>query len=229
MVVDPANPPEVLPVLSELISSGKINFKGIINTHHHRDHAGGNAKTLKQYPEIPVIGGKNCDRVTTTPKHEETFKIGEGVTVKAIHTPCHTQDSICYYMEDGDERVVFTGDTLFIAGCGRFFEGTAEEMHEALNKRLATLPKDTKVYPGHEYTKSNIKFGLSVLDTVDMQKLHKFATENLETQGKFTIEDELRHNVFMKVEEPEVQQATGETDPIKVMQKLRDMKNSFKG
>ena len=54
--------------------------------------------------------------MTKTPKHEETFQIGEGITVKAIHTPCHTKDSICYYVQDGDEKVVFTGDTLFIAG-----------------------------------------------------------------------------------------------------------------
>ena len=54
--------------------------------------------------------------MTRTPKHDETFKIGSGITVKALHTPCHTQDSICWFMEDGDERVVFTGDTLFIGG-----------------------------------------------------------------------------------------------------------------
>ncbi|KAF3908524.1 hypothetical protein ABW21_db0206229 [Orbilia brochopaga] len=228
MIIDPANPPEVLPVLKELIDTGKINFKGIINTHHHRDHAGGNAELLAKYPNIPVIGGKDCDKVTTTPKHHETFPIGDGIQVRAVHTPCHTQDSICYYMEDGPDKVVFTGDTLFIAGCGRFFEGTAEEMHEALS-RLAQLPKETKVYPGHEYTKSNIKFGRSVIDTVWMQKLDKFCDENAETQGKFTIEDELRHNVFMKVEEPEIQQVTGKTDRFEVMQKLRDMKNSFRG
>jgi len=229
MVVDPANPPEVLPVLKELISSGKINFKGIINTHHHYDHAGGNEKTLEAYPGVPILGGKDCAKVTHTPKDNETLKIGEGITVRAIHTPCHTQDSICWYMESGDEKVVFTGDTLFIAGCGRFFEGTAEEMHQALNGKLALLPGDTKVYPGHEYTKSNIKFGKSILDSIWVQKLEKFCDENEQTQGKFTIEDELRHNVFMKVEEPEIQQATGKLDPIEVMQKLRDLKNSFKG
>ena len=66
--------------------------------------------------------------------------------MKALHTPCHTQDSICYYFQDGDQRAVFTGDTLFIGGCGRFFEGTPEEMHKALNKTLAELPDDTKVF-----------------------------------------------------------------------------------
>ena len=71
---------------------------------------------LAQFEGIPVIGGKDCEAVTRTPKHDETFKIGSGITVKALHTPCHTQDSICWFMEDGNERVVFTGDTLFIGG-----------------------------------------------------------------------------------------------------------------
>lgn len=66
--------------------------------------------------KLPVIGGKNCQSVTQTPAHGETFKIGERISVKALHTPCHTQDSICYFMQDGEERVVFTGDTLFIGG-----------------------------------------------------------------------------------------------------------------
>ena len=98
--------------------------------------------------------------------------------VKALHTPCHTQDSICYYVQDGNDKAVFTGDTLFHAGvyatvlfkynsqaanqnaiefkgCGRFFEGTPEEMHKALNTTLAFLPDDTIVYPGHEYRPSH--------------------------------------------------------------------------
>lgn len=66
--------------------------------------------------KLPVIGGKDCEGVTKTPKHGETFKIGQEISVKALHTPCHTQDSICWLMEDGEERVVFTGDTLFIGG-----------------------------------------------------------------------------------------------------------------
>lgn len=63
-----------------------------------------------------MIGGKDCQAVTKTPKHEETFKIGHGISVRALHTPCHTQDSICWFMEDGKDKVVFTGDTLFIGG-----------------------------------------------------------------------------------------------------------------
>lgn len=65
---------------------------------------------------MPIIGGKDCNKVNKTPAHNETFKIGQNIKVTALHTPCHTQDSICYFMEDGEDRVVFTGDTLFIGG-----------------------------------------------------------------------------------------------------------------
>lgn len=136
-------------------------------------------KQLDAYPTVGIIGGSRCPLVTHEIGDKDTFKIGENITVKALHTPCHTQDSICYYVQDGDEKAVFTGDTLFHAGtyraavlfnydsqvciiaanknailfkgCGKFFEGTPEEMHKALNTTLASLPDDTKVYPGHEY------------------------------------------------------------------------------
>lgn len=230
MVIDPAHPPEVLPVLKEQLSKQAIRLKGVINTHHHDDHAGGNKGLLEAFPGTPIIGGRDCALVTMTPKHEETFQIGERITVKAIHTPCHTKDSICYYAQDGDEKVVFTGDTLFIAGCGRFFEGTAEDMHKALNVTLASLPDDTKVYPGHEYTKRNTKFGLHVApNNPNLKKLAQFCEENTETQGKFTIGDEKKHNVFMMLDDSEVHSATQSTDPVEVMRKLREQKDNFKG
>ncbi|KAJ4056162.1 Cytoplasmic glyoxalase II [Fusarium oxysporum] len=178
-------------------------------------------------PKLDIIGGKDCEGVTKTPGHGETFKLGD-ITFKGVHTPCHTQDSICFFVEDGKDKAVFTGDTLFIGGCGRFFEGNAEEMHEALNKRLAALPDDTVVYPGHEYTKANVKFAASVSQRDAVQKLHSFAENNKVTTGKFTIGDEKEHNVFMRVEDPEIQKQTGETEPVAVMAKLREMKNNFK-
>src|SRR5690606_1644782 len=124
------------------------------------------------------------------------------IEITALHTPCHTQDSICYYAVDKNtsEKAVFTGDTLFIAGCGRFFEGTPAEMHKALNTTLAALPDETKVYPGHEYTKSNIKFGKSVYDGIWEQKCEQLAKEEEITAGKSTIGDEKKWNVFMKVD-----------------------------
>jgi len=224
-IIDPANPPEVLPVLKAQTDSGKIKLTSIINTHHHRDHAGGNAEILKHY-ELPVIAGKDSDRVTKTPAHNSTFTIGENIKVRALHTPCHTQDSISFFFEDGNDRAVFTGDTLFIGGCGRFFEGTPEQMHTALNKTLGSLPEDTKVFPGHEYTKGNVKFALSVIQDSETKRLEALATDNKETQGKSTIGDEKKYNVFMRVNDPEIQKITGETDPVEVMGKLRAMKDA---
>ena len=232
VIIDPANPEEVTPTVKNQIDAGNVNLTAIVNTHHHWDHAGGNKKfqasdvSLKA-KDLPIIGGKDCEGVTRTPKHEETFKIGTNITVKALHTPCHTQDSICYYMTDGADKAVFTGDTLFIGGCGRFFEGTPAEMNTALNEILAKLPDDTKVYPGHEYTKQNVKFLVTVEQTEAVKNLEKFAENNKETQGKFTIGDEKTYNAFMRLGEPSIEKATGKTGAVDVMGKLREMKNSM--
>lgn len=229
VIIDPANPPEVAPVLQEAIKAGKINLKAIVNTHHHWDHAGGNKKLRAELglPDLEIIGGKDCESVTKTPADGEGFKLGS-LSFKGLYTPCHTQDSICWFVQDGHDKVVFTGDTLFHGGCGRFFEGNAEEMDKALNKTLGSLPDDTRVFPGHEYTKSNVKFAVSVSQSDAIKKLEAFAEENTETQGKFTIGDEKAHNVFMRLSDPEIQKATGQTDVIGVMAKLREMKNNFK-
>lgn len=232
VLIDPANPPEVAPVVKELVDSGKIKLTSIVNTHHHWDHAGGNEEMLKHFPNTPVIGGKDCAHVTTTPRHATPFALGKSITINPLHTPCHTQDSICYHFSDPSSSdtngAVFTGDTLFIGGCGKFFEGTAAEMHAALNEILAALPDDTKVFPGHEYTKSNARFLVKVDgENEAVRKLEKFANETRETQGKFTIGDEKKHNVFMRVREAAMQKATGAKEPVDVMGKLREMKNSM--
>ncbi|KAH6636927.1 Las1-like-domain-containing protein [Chaetomium tenue] len=241
VVIDPAHPAEVAPVLKKAIQDGSIKLTAIINTHHHWDHAGGNEELLSELGQpLEIIGGKDCKKVTKTPPHGATFNIGD-IAVKALHTPCHTQDSICFFMQDGNDKVVFTGDTLFHGGCGRFFEGNGEEMHKALNVTLGSLPDDTRVF----YTGANAKFGVSVLPSGAVKALQSFAEDNKETQGKFTIGDEKNHNVFMRPQvrkpgehwrlwrltprqDPEIQKATGETDPIAIMTKLREMKNNFK-
>lgn len=230
VIVDPANPDEAGPPLLEAIKSGALKLKSIVNTHHHWDHSGGNSKILSSLSEkVPIVGGKDCQAVSDTPADRSKFSIGKNIEVTALYTPCHTQDSICWFMEDKskDERVVFTGDTLFIGGCGRFFEGTATEMNTALNKTLASLPDDTKVFPGHEYTKANVKFLLKVAkDDPAIQKLDKLANDNKETQGLATIGDEKKHNLFMRVDSAEMRKATGKEDPNDVMAALREMKNN---
>lgn len=103
-------------------------------------------------------------------------------------------------------------------------------MHTALNKILASLPEDTVVYPGHEYTKSNMKFGKSVLgEDKEVGRVLRACEENGGvTTGRFTVGDEKGWNVFMMVGDERVKQATGESDEVSVMKKLREMKNSFK-
>ncbi len=124
---------------------------------------------------------------------------------------------------------MFAGDTLFSGGCGRFFEGTAKEMDAALNKALGALPDDTRIYPGHEYTKSNAKFAVSVSSKPEVRELLDYSTANEVTTGRWTMGEERKHNVFMMLGDAEIQQNTGEKSAEGVMEKLREMKNNFRG
>ena len=123
---------------------------------------------------------------------------------RCLATPCHTRDSICYHVTDTSNNSqpsgVFTGDTLFIAGTGRFFEGTAAEMDCALSY-LGTLPDDTVVYNGHEYTAGNLAFAKFVdPDNDALRRLELIVKENPITTGLTTIGDEKEWNPFMRLE-----------------------------
>jgi len=202
----------------------------LITTHHHQDHSGGNEGFLASQTGVKAYGGsKKAPGTDTIVKDGDTFRIGENINVKCLATPCHTQDSICFYLEDTktNQRGVFTGDTLFLGGCGRFFEGTPAEMHTALTK-LGGLPDDSLVWNGHEYTKGSAKFGLKIEpDNKELQGLMKKAEEDSCTTGKSTIGDEKTWNVFMRLDTSEAKKATGESEPIKVMAKLRELKNNM--
>lgn len=141
--------------------------------------------------------------MTKIVKDSDTFSIGDGLHVKCLATPCHTQDSICYHVTSSSSSHpggVFTGDTLFAGGCGRFFEGTGAEMHKALSY-LGTLPGQTIVYNGHEYTKSNTAFGRAVdPENPALKKLEKLVSDNAVTTGLSTIAEEKEWNVFMRLD-----------------------------
>lgn len=127
-----------------------------------------------------------------------------------LATPCHTRDSICYYATDKSDPskpgVVFTGDTLFQGGCGRFFEGNGADMHTALSY-LGTLPDSTVVHNGHEYTKSNLAFAKSVEpDNLALQALQSLVADGA-TTGRSTISDEKEWNVFMRLNSSTIRSA----------------------
>lgn len=203
-----------------------------ITTHHHQDHSGGNKTLASTYPSIPIYGGFDVPAKTDLVEEGDQFTIGDNIHVRCLATPCHTKDSICFHVTDTNTSQpggVFTGDTLFLGGCGRFFEGTAEQMHVALSK-LGTLPDDTIVYNGHEYTAGNVAFGKSVEpNNPAIERLVKLVQDNKVTTGLTTIGDEKEWNVFMRPDKDAIKQATGAEEPSAVMTKLRELKNNFRG
>ena len=133
---------------------------------------------------------------------------------RCLATPCHTQDSICYYVTDPTDVShpggLFTGDTLFIGGCGRFFEGTADEMIHAL-RYLGSLPDKTIVYNGHEYTASNLAFGKFIEpNSSGIARLSEIVKNNNITTGKTTVGEEKEWNVFMRLNTLTVRQVNSE-------------------
>ncbi|KRZ06388.1 putative E3 ubiquitin-protein ligase makorin-1 [Trichinella zimbabwensis] len=196
------------PILN-VLKQNNLTLTHVLVTHHHSDHAGGNEELSnilhsEGLSRVKFIGGD--DRIPCLNEkvvHGQELKIGE-INVLCMHTPCHTRGHICYYVTDKkDDKVVFTGDTLFIGGCGKFFEGTGRDMYEALINRLGNLPNDTKVYCGHEYTLSNLKFALSVEpENPDLKNYMETVQKQLD-EGKFTVPsligNEKKFNPFMRV------------------------------
>jgi hydroxyacylglutathione hydrolase len=153
---------EAEPVRDALRREG-VELASIWSTHHHFDHVGGNEELAKGAP-IEVVGHVS-DR-GRIPGQTREVKTGDVVSVgdvraRCVHIPGHTLGAVAYYVEAGGERVVFTGDTLFCAGCGRLFEGTPVQMRASLHA-LLELPGDTRVLCGHEYTESNLRFAAHV-------------------------------------------------------------------
>ncbi len=158
-VVDPS---EAAPVLAAFAREG-ITPTAIWLTHHHMDHIGGVEGIVAAHPGVEVVAHKSDNaripKVTRFVDEGDTVSLGN-LRAKILHNPGHTLGAISYWIADGD-GAVFTGDTLFAAGCGRVFEGTPEMMYASL-KKIAALPESTRVYFGHEYTKANLKFAQHV-------------------------------------------------------------------
>ncbi|KAH8378801.1 hypothetical protein KR009_001423 [Drosophila setifemur] len=233
-IVDPVDPELVIKTVQE----GNWTLKKVLTTHHHWDHAGGNEKLVKLWPEeLEVYGGDDrIGAMNHKVKQDDTFSIGK-LNVKCLSTPCHTTGHICYHVTEASGAdvggAVFTGDTLFQGGCGRFFEGTAEEMYEALCTKLSALPDVTKVFCGHEYTLQNMSFARHVEpDSEVIQQRIEWARHRRASQDPTvpsTIGDEKKWNPFMRVHEEQVQKhAGGANDPIATMFKLRKEKDTFK-
>lgn len=229
VVVDPT---DAEPVLEALARSGK-KLAAILNTHHHGDHVGGNSTLVRRFAGIPVYG--HASDQGRIPEQTERLEDGArfeiaGLAFEVRHIPGHTLGAIAYLIAD----VVFTGDTLFVAGCGRLFEGTPGQLYRSLNEVLAALPGATRVYCGHEYTESNLRFAAHVdPDNAEVEaKIRRARARRAEGKPTVpsTIAEERATNPFLRCDDPSVRASVSARDgapPEEVFAALRRMKDSF--
>ena len=215
-------------------------FELALVTHKHGDHAGGNAAIKEAFPDINIIatGYESIRHATQEVKEGDSITLGS-LKIDVIHTPCHTKGHVVYLVSPKDTnankndnaQILFSGDTLFVGGCGRFFEGTPEEMLNNMD-RLGKLPLDTKVYCAHEYTLENLKF----LSSIDPNGSATSTMLNEVTEKRnadvatvpTTIGRELEYNLFMKCREELTQSLVDRKSPVDAMARLRELKNQFR-
>jgi len=203
-VVDPG---DAQPVLAYLQGAG-LKLDVVLATHHHNDHVGGIPALLARF-DVPVYGPANeqIPSRTHAMREGDRARLWDAVAFDVLDIPGHTAGHIAYTGTFGGDRVVFCGDTLFACGCGKLFEGTPPQMWSSLQK-LAALPPETRVYCGHEYTMSNIRFakmadpGNPVLVQREAREQAKRARN--EPTLPSTIGDELATNPFLRADRPEL-------------------------
>ena len=223
-VVDPG---EAEPIEAALARES-VQLVAVWATHHHPDHVGGLAALAAKRPGLEVVAGEvDAEKfagVTRRLKDGEVFPFGS-LQVRAIHNPGHTLGAISFVVGDA----VFTGDTLFGGGCGRVFEGDAAMMHASLMK-LAALPPETRVYFGHEYTESNLKFAAAV--EPDNPDIATRAAELVTPSTPSTIALERATNPFLRAAAPDVVIAAMNRgvagDPVSVFGAIRAWKDQFR-
>ena len=213
-VIDPS---EARPIIS-FVEKNNIKLMYILNTHHHFDHIGGNKEIKKRFGSTILGFKEDSHRIPGIDILLEDNQIWEAqnFTAKVIHIPGHTSGHICFHFFN--EKLAFTGDTLFSLGCGKIFEGTYKQMYDSLNK-IKSLPKETKVYCGHEYTLNNSKFCIEYdPKNLDLKKkveiINKKIKNGLPTIPT-TIKEELDCNIFLR------------TKDLESFSKLRDLKDNF--
>lgn len=239
VVIDPG---QAQPVLDRLKKDG-LTLTAILLTHHHHDHVGGVQSILSHF-KVPVYGPALevlpvCDALLS--QDDRVILDAPALALSVIDVPGHTAGHIAYtgtlQTATGSQSVLFCGDTLFVGGCGRLFEGTPAQMLHSLDQ-LAALPSDTQVFCAHEYTLSNLRWARSVepenetLSAFEQDCVAKRKADQPTVPS--TIQTELACNPFMRSREPAVATAAQNwskkslLEPVDVFATLREWKNGFK-
>ena len=227
VVVDPG---DATPVLAFLEQEG-LELDAILITHHHHDHIGGISELKRRYPNIHIV----APSAEPIPGVSQSVDDGDQVEIfgerfMVLGVPGHTAGHVAYV---GDGKL-FCGDTLFSAGCGRLFEGTAEQMYNSLQK-LSALPDETEVYCAHEYTSSNLAFALvAEQDNPHLQR-YREEVSRMRAQGISTIPSTLKQekliNPFLRCDQPSIKKsvankAVNDSD-VETFAALRRWKDEF--
>jgi hydroxyacylglutathione hydrolase len=223
-------------VLAEVNRRG-LQLIAVLPTHWHFDHVGGNEDLVKAIPGLRVYGARG--ERGRIPAQNVAVDDGDSVEIaslkgRVLGIPAHTNGHIAYYFQQ--LNTVFTGDTLFIAGCGRVFEGRAQTMVDSLAK-LSALPDSTQVYCGHEYTEKNLRFALTLEPNNQALKAKHEWAKQMRAEGKYTIPstigDEKQFNPFLRTGSPELRASLQKIDPalpdetVAVFAKARELKDKF--
>lgn len=229
-VVDPGD----AEVVRQALSQRHLSLVSILVTHHHPDHTGG-VQALRELLQGPVY----APALERTPEPRVPVQGGQSLQVlgQAVHVwdvPGHTAGHVAFVMTpQGQDPILFCGDTLFSGGCGRIFEGTPAQMHASLSL-LAGLPGRTRVCCAHEYTVSNLRFARMVEPHNPALEAYHSRCQGLREQGvptlPSTIDTERAINPFLRCQEPEVRasalaQGAATEDPVAVLAALREWKN----
>lgn len=228
-IVDPG---EAEPAITWLEREG-LNLTYIINTHHHWDHTNGNKKLIEKYGAKLAAPAAESDKIKTDidfPLEDgDSFTIGAEIGA-VLSVPGHTSGHIALHFPES--MAVFTGDTLFSLGCGRLFEGTADQMWRSL-KRLRSLPDNTQIYCGHEYTEDNAQFCLSLDPENTFLKKRAEGVGRLRANDRPTIPAlmglERKSNLFLRADDPDIAYILEmeNAEPEAVFAKLRALKDNF--
>ncbi len=230
IVVDPGESKKIL----NLIDNNEIDLKGVLITHHHFDHTNGLSDLLNKRG-LEVYGPKNnVHGINNIVKNNDKFTV-IGIDFEVIEIPGHTLDHIAFYSFNDGQPILFCGDTLFSGGCGRVFEGTFNQMFIAL-KKISKYPSETKIFCGHEYTLSNLKFALAVDENNEDLIKEYDNIKNMVDSGNPSLPTilgkELKINPFLRcdnhhIKNKIVSKFNTSDDELEVFCALRQWKDNF--